>query len=192
MEPLNTPCDTLWPIMDLWAFKGLVTSLTEGFMVLCILQHDYPTTDIKPYPRQAKIQSFRATSRMRLKPCGNCILRSLIGWTGRDRLTSLHTRRWRPKGPKKSSWMTDYMDSYMEDLIFWGEDDLNWCTRLGVEWFLCGPQMTNYKSVGPKRMQWYVGCNDWPDRSCLERFGGHWVHRLVCILMQSRIFRCSN
>ena len=32
-------------------------------------------------------------------------LRALIGRNGGDRPSSLHTRRWRPKGPKKISWI---------------------------------------------------------------------------------------
>ena len=34
-----------------------------------------------------------------------CNLRALIGQKGRDRPSSLHTRRWRPIGLKKTSWM---------------------------------------------------------------------------------------
>ena len=48
---------------------------------------------------------FRATSHTRLKAHDHCNLRALIGWNGGDRPSSLHTRRWRPKGPKRSSWM---------------------------------------------------------------------------------------
>ena len=40
------------------------------------------------------------------------------------------------------------------------------CTRLGVEWFLCGPKVANCKSISPRRMQWHAGCNYWPDGSC--------------------------
>lgn len=48
-------------------------------------------------------------------------------------------------------------------------------TRLGVEWFLYGPEMINSKS----------GCSDWPDtRFCFPplmiTFGCHWVHHFVC------------
>ena len=48
---------------------------------------------------------LRATSHTRLKARDHCNLRALIGQKGRDCLSSLHTRRWRPKGPKKISWM---------------------------------------------------------------------------------------
>ena len=48
---------------------------------------------------------FRATLHLRLRARDHCILRSLIGWKGRDCLSSLHTRRWRPKGSKNISWM---------------------------------------------------------------------------------------
>ena len=36
-------------------------------------------------------------------------------------------------------------------------NERNWCTGLVVKWLLCGPKMVNYKSGGPKRMQWLVG-----------------------------------
>ena len=39
---------------------------------------------------------LRATSHMRLKAPDHCILRSFIGWKGRDRPSSLHSRRRRP------------------------------------------------------------------------------------------------
>ena len=47
----------------------------------------------------------RATSHIRLKALDHGNVRALIGWKGGDRPSSLHTRRWRPKGPKKVSWM---------------------------------------------------------------------------------------
>ena len=59
--------------------------------------------------------------------------------------------------------------------------------RLGVEWFLCGPKMANWKSDGPKRMKWLARY-----RCCftplVSTLGCHWVNRFVCIRMQSRIF----
>jgi hypothetical protein len=39
-------------------------------------------------------------------------------------------------------------------------NDHNSCTKLGVDWFLCGPEMIDCKSGGLK------GCNDWQDRCC--------------------------
>ena len=36
---------------------------------------------------------------------GHCNRRALIGRKSGDRPSSLYTRRWRPKGPKKASWM---------------------------------------------------------------------------------------
>ena len=56
---------------------------------------------------------LRATSHTRLKAHDHCILRSLIGRKDQDQPRSLHTRRWRPKGPKKPSRRKLYMDSYM-------------------------------------------------------------------------------
>ena len=46
-----------------------------------------------------------ATSHTRLKARDHFVLRSLIGQKGRNRPSSLHTRRWRSKCPKKLSWM---------------------------------------------------------------------------------------
>lgn len=48
---------------------------------------------------------LRATSHMTLKVHGHCILRPLVGRKGRDCPSSFHTRWWRPKSPKKWSWM---------------------------------------------------------------------------------------
>ena len=42
---------------------------------------------------------------MRLKAHDHGNVRALIGKKGGDRPSSLHTRRWRPRGPKSSSWM---------------------------------------------------------------------------------------
>ena len=53
---------------------------------------------------------IRATSHTRLKALDHGNVRALIGRKGGDRPSSLHTRRWRPKGPKrkfmdeKSTW----------------------------------------------------------------------------------------
>jgi hypothetical protein len=46
-----------------------------------------------------------ALSHTRLKPRDRCNLRALIGRKGVDCSSSLHTRRWRPKGSKKTSWV---------------------------------------------------------------------------------------
>ena len=46
---------------------------------------------------------LRATSHTGLEACEQRILRSLIGRNGWDCPSSLHTRRWRPKDPKKES-----------------------------------------------------------------------------------------
>jgi hypothetical protein len=46
-----------------------------------------------------------ATWHLRLKAHEHGNVRALIGWKGGDRPSSLHTRMWRPKGPKKSSRM---------------------------------------------------------------------------------------
>ena len=48
---------------------------------------------------------LRVTSHIRLKAHDHCNVRAHIGQKGRDRPISLHTRRWSPKGPKKTSWM---------------------------------------------------------------------------------------
>ena len=48
---------------------------------------------------------LRATSHTRLKAHDHCNLRAFIGQKGGDCPSSLHTRSWKPKGPKKTSWM---------------------------------------------------------------------------------------
>ena len=48
---------------------------------------------------------LRATSHTRLKAHVHCNLRALIGRKGGARPSSLHTWRWRPKGPNKTWWM---------------------------------------------------------------------------------------
>ena len=52
-----------------------------------------------------RIVDLTATSHTRLKAPDHGNVRTLIGQKGRDLPSSLHTRRWRPKGPKKSYWM---------------------------------------------------------------------------------------
>ena len=47
----------------------------------------------------------RQKNATRLKVHDHCNLRALIGRKGGDRPSSLHTQRWRPKGPKKTSWI---------------------------------------------------------------------------------------
>ena len=49
--------------------------------------------------------ALRVTSHTRLKAHDHCIPRAIIGRKGGDRPSSLHTWRWKPKGPKKTSWM---------------------------------------------------------------------------------------
>ena len=51
------------------------------------------------------ISLIRATSHTSLKARDHCNLRALIGQKGGDCSSSLHTWRWRPKGPKKTLWM---------------------------------------------------------------------------------------
>ena len=48
---------------------------------------------------------LRATSHTNVKAHDHCNVRILIGWKGRDRPNSFHTRTWRFKIPMKSSWM---------------------------------------------------------------------------------------
>ena len=53
-----------------------------------------------PIPRCTK-----ATSHTRVKARDHCNLSALIGRKGGDCPNSLHTRRWRPKSPKNTSWI---------------------------------------------------------------------------------------
>ena len=63
-------------------------------------------------------------------------------------------------------------------------NDHYWCTRLGVERFLCGPKMAKCKSGGPKGMQWWTGRSGWMDRSSFTplgaNYGCHWINHFVC------------
>ena len=57
-------------------------------------------------PRKVWLRTYlRANSHTRLKAHDHSNLRSLIGRKGEDHPSSLLTWRWRPKGPKKTSWM---------------------------------------------------------------------------------------
>jgi hypothetical protein len=58
-----------------------------------------------PYIVMNRCLYLRATSHTRLKTLDHGNVKALIGWKGGDGPSSLHTRRWRPKGPQKSSWM---------------------------------------------------------------------------------------
>ena len=49
--------------------------------------------------------TLRATSHTRMKTLDHCHLKALIGREGGDCPSSLHTRKGRPKGHKKTSWM---------------------------------------------------------------------------------------
>ena len=60
---------------------------------------------------------FRVTSHMRVKFHDHCILRSLIGQKGRDRPSSLHTRRKKPRDPKKLSWMRS-LRRFLHDKLY--------------------------------------------------------------------------
>ena len=72
---------------------------------------------------------LRATSHTRLKVLAHCNLRALIGWKGGDRPSSLHTRRWRPKGPKK-----DFMDEKSTwSLTWWTMDKVSWSLGICVK-----------------------------------------------------------
>ena len=58
---------------------------------------------------------IRATSNTWLKAHDHCNLRVLIGGEGGDRLSSLHTWRWRPKVQRRFHGWKVYMESYMAD-----------------------------------------------------------------------------
>jgi hypothetical protein len=79
------------------------------------------------WPTNAQV---RATSHTRLKAHDHCNLRALIGGKGGDRPSSLHTRRWRPKGPKKTSWIKS-----VHGILHGGL----WIRFHGFQEFLLGP-----------------------------------------------------
>ena len=60
--------------------------------------------------------TLRTTSHTRLKARDHCILVSLIGRKDQDLPSPLHTRRWRPKGPRKPSWMKS-LDKFLHNKL---------------------------------------------------------------------------
>jgi hypothetical protein len=75
---------------------------------------------------------LRATSHTRMKALDHGNVRALIGRKGGDRPSSLHTRRWRPKGPRKSSWMKS-----LHGVLHGGL----WIRVHGLPEFLSGPPL---------------------------------------------------
>jgi hypothetical protein len=77
---LGRPLDTFfWALTTSW-------SRTQGSWLVCEV-------------------ALRATSHTRPKALDLGNVRALIGRKDGDCPSSLHTRRWRPKGPKKNLWM---------------------------------------------------------------------------------------
>ena len=62
----------------------------------------------------------------------------------RDVGLSVDTQKKKKKEKKKDE------DEEEEKMV----KDHYWCTRPGVEWFLCEPTMADCKSGGPTRMYW--------------------------------------
>ena len=85
-----------------------ITVISSSLQLLCPKCVQYP---IQILIVPASLCPLRATSHTRLKAHDHCILGSLIGQKGRDRLSLLHSGRWRPKGPKKLSWMKSLHDN---------------------------------------------------------------------------------
>ena len=83
-----------------WHGRQLLTTLDNCKAKRCGLTCIWPHA---PPPQRAK---GRFTHNLiRLKARDQCNLRVLIGRKGGDPPSSLHTRRWRPTGPKKTPWM---------------------------------------------------------------------------------------
>ena len=61
--------------------------------------------------------TLKTTSHTRLKARDHCILVSLIGRKDQDLPSPLHTRRWRPKGPRKPSWMKS-LDKFLHNKLW--------------------------------------------------------------------------
>ena len=95
--------------------------------------------------------ALSATSPKKLKARDHCNLRALIGRKGGNRPSSLHTRRWRSKGPKKTSWMKSLHGGLwirFHDLQKFspprgGPDANSWRPRLN---FFSFSQRTNFKT----------------------------------------------
>jgi hypothetical protein len=66
-----------------------------------------------------------------MKVCDHCILRSLLGQEGQDSPSSLHTRRWRPKGPMRLSWIKSILHGFLQGK--------RWIMSNGMPKFVSGP-----------------------------------------------------
>ena len=128
----KSPCTTV----KLWqSFSGIPSEKDDAIQWLEMAQT--LTTMIRRRPHDVILQSFervsciwvqlQATSHTRLKARDHCILRSLVGQKGWDLPNSLHTRGWRPKGPKKLSWMKCLLDFYMAHHV-------NWIASMAFRW----------------------------------------------------------
>ena len=78
---------------------------------------------------------FKATSHTRLKAHDHCNVRALIGRKGGDHSYSLHTRRWLPKGPYKSSWQKVLKVNRLYHILYLIQYHLFYITMI-----LCGPE----------------------------------------------------
>ena len=90
-----------------WIFLNLIKN-TERCQHVANWSWKHYELDVlcqKNSPDIAWSNTLRATSHTRLKAHDHCNLRVLIGRKGGDRSYSLHTQRWKPKGPRKTSWM---------------------------------------------------------------------------------------
>ena len=91
--------------------------------------------------------ALRVTSHTRWRACDHCVLQSLSGRIGRDCPSSLHTRRWRPKGPNKLSWMK-YMVDYKYCFMVWQKLHHAHLQKVGLT------QMLTYH-IGGTTFEWY-------------------------------------
>ena len=86
-------------------YKGLINKTSHSRPIYLIIHKSSETIYSMWEHYIFKRSLVMTTSHTRLKAYDHCNLRALIGRKGGDRPSSLHTRRRRPKGPRKTSWM---------------------------------------------------------------------------------------
>ena len=95
-------CNLLWATFNLanayWTSKSI--DLTQ-----CSCTWTRITLWIEISSFWNSIHSLGIETAISIRAETYCNPRALIGRKGKDHPSSLHTRRWRPKGPKRTSWM---------------------------------------------------------------------------------------
>ena len=88
-----------------WKFRFSCTKLKDVSIWFCAFTTILSLKKHESINWKCGWHNIRATLHTRLKALDHGNVRALIGQKCGDCPSSLHTRRWRPKGPKKSLWM---------------------------------------------------------------------------------------